>query len=674
VAGFPCFQAKQREIPFVMQSMIRKHKQALAIFIFVVIGIPMVFFGVPEFWNSPNSRQEVSIGKVGDVPLKAQDFTQMLAPFRNRTGPDGQETTFASLEADGTVDKIIGRMIDGAVITNVDQQRKFDVDKSLLESQLKEFSDFKDEQGNFDAKLWNQWVESPTVNWNEIYERVRESVSRQVFMDMALAPAGRVLEADITKELEKKSTAMRVKYYKVDPGVTPTEEQIKATYDKEVAKTDGKPKYKKPDQYVIDYVALSLQAPVPALATDLVKQAREGSDFAALADANSMLKAKNGGEMGGWQRERENESEQRKPLFALKPGEVSEPVASALGYYIYKVDEERTAEDGVREVKARQILIEAKLSDEEKTAVLAKANEISEKAKSVGLAKAVEELNAAGATFEIKRTPTFDRESTEIEGIARIDLAKFRSAFETLDVGTKLTVIESAQHNFVAEVAEKIDGPVPPLEEIREKVLEDTVRALKGEEPYLGQVKEAADKIKAQVANIDEIPTKFPDLKGTVGESEEFKVSDFIVKIPATATTTDRPFIPSDKVYDLLNGKAAGAFAGPLSGFGGGDAYFVQLIEMKPPTEEDKKTWDAQRKEIRDQRVNQAKNQLMEDLTKDLTASTITTLGFERDEEMIGQLLDRGNRTAPATEAPATGAPAAAAPTESAPAADAATK
>lgn len=650
-----------------MQSLIRKHRQALAIFIFLAIGVPMLFFGVPEFWKANNLRQEINIGKVGDVPLKADDFSRMLAPYRNRADKDGNVPSFASLEADGTVQRIIDRMVDAAVITNVEEQRHFDVNKELLVQQLKDFPDFKDENGNFDVKIWNQWVESPTVKWNDIYDRVRESVSRQVFMEMAIAPASRVLESDITKELEKKSTTLRVKYYKVDPGVEPTEEQIKATYDAEVAKE--KPKYKKPDQYIVDYVALSLQAPVPALANDVLKQARDGADFAALADTNSMLKAKNGGEMGGWQRERENESEQRKPLFALKVGEISDPVPSALGYYIYKVDEERTAEDGVREVKARQILIEAKLSDEEKAAVLAKANEIAAKARTAGsLAKAVEETNALGESLEIKRSPKFDRESTDIEGITRIDLAKFRGAFDAVDETTKYNPIESGQHIFVAEVAEKIDGPVPPLEEIHDKVTEDTVRSLKAEEPYIGKVKEFAEKIKAQVTNIDEIPAKFPELKGAVGESEDFKVSDFIVKIPAAAPAQDRPFIPADKTYDMLVGKQPGAFAGPITGFGGNDANFVQLIEIKPPTEEDKKTWDAQRKEIRDQRVNRAKNELMQDLTKDLTARTMNEFLVERDEATLGRLLER-DRPAAATETPATEAP-----TESAPAADGAAK
>lgn len=650
-----------------MQSLIRKHRKAFGTFILVVIGFPMIFFGVPEFWNTNNARQEIAIGKVGEVPLKAEDFSRMLAPFRNRTDESGNPPSYASLEADGTVNRIIDRMVEAAVITNVDKARNFEVDKTLLEQHLKEFPDFKNEQGEFDPKLWNEWVSSPNVQWNEIYERVQEGMSRQLLIEMATAPAGRVLDSEVTAELEKRSTTMRIKYYNVVPAVEPTEEQIKATYDKEASKTDGPSRYKKPDQYVVDFVALSLQAPVPPLALDIVKQAREGVDFATLADTHSALKAKNGGDMGAWQRDSESTPAQRKPLFALKPGEVSDPVAAASGYFIYKVDEERTAEDGVREVKARQILIDAKLSDEEKAAITARGTEVLEKAKTVGsLAKAVEELNATTPGLEVKRTPKFDREASDIEGLDRVDLVRFRNAFDAVPEGEKFTSIESTQHVFAAEVIEKTPGPVPPLEEIRDRVKEDTVRSLKQEEPYINQVKEFADKIKAQVTNIDEIPAKFPELKGSVIESEEYKVSDTIVKIPSATTPENRPFIPAEKVYAALKGKNPGSFAGPISGFSGNDAIFIQLIETKPPTEEDKKNWDAERKEIRDNLMNRAKNQLMLDLTKDLKARTMEQYRFELDQQVLGAMLERdrpAEAAAPPTEAEAPAAEAAA-PTE----------
>ena len=662
-----------------MQDLIRKHRQLFAILIFVVIGFPMLFFGSQYSSITPTQTgaNDAAIGKVGEVPLKLEDVRRMVAPY-TRPQQDGSEKTLADLQVDGTLAKVIDRMTDGAIITNLEKQREFTVNKEVLEQQLKDLPDFKNpETQEFDKKIWNEWVASPQVNWNEIYERIQEDVSRQVFLDMVLAPANRVSDAEIAKELEKKYQTLKVKYYKVDVPVEPTEEQIKAQYDKELARTDGKPKYQKPDQFLVDYVAFSLQATVPPVAQEIIKQAREGGDFAALADQHSALSVKNGGEMGGWQRETPTTPESRKALFALKPGEVSEPVAGGNGFYIYKVDEERTAEDGVREVKGRQILLNAKMTEEDRAKVAAKAKELSDKAKAAGsLAKAVEEMNAAGAGLEIKRTPAFDKSAVALEGIAPADLMRFKMAFDTLTDATKYDPIdpgENGQHIYVAEVAEKTPGVVPPLEEIKEDVKKDAIRELKSQDDYKNKVKEAADKIKAAATSIDEIPAKFPELTGTVVESDPFKVKEFIVKVPSTVAPGERPFIPAEQVAEALEGKEPGQLAGPIAGFGGNDSYFVSLVEKTAATEEDKKEWEKERKDIRQQKVQQAKGELMQDLSKDLRERTRERFLVEVDSATLNEMVE-ASKPEPLAETPAAPAEApatTATETPAAPAADA---
>lgn len=76
-------------------------------------------------------------------------------------------------------------------------------------------------------------------------------------------------------------------------------------------------------------------------AQDIVKLAREGRDFGELAKLYSQgAKAEENGDFGfvgkGTMRE-----DFEKVIFALKPGEVSEPVKADTGYYIFKVDERK---------------------------------------------------------------------------------------------------------------------------------------------------------------------------------------------------------------------------------------------------------------------------------------------------------------------------------------------
>jgi parvulin-like peptidyl-prolyl isomerase len=83
------------------------------------------------------------------------------------------------------------------------------------------------------------------------------------------------------------------------------------------------------------------EAEAKAKADDLIKQLRAGGDFAALAKQNSDDKnsAEKGGEFGVvHQSDRLNEG-LKNAVFALKPGETSDPVRQPNGFYIIRVDE-----------------------------------------------------------------------------------------------------------------------------------------------------------------------------------------------------------------------------------------------------------------------------------------------------------------------------------------------
>lgn len=81
-----------------------------------------------------------------------------------------------------------------------------------------------------------------------------------------------------------------------------------------------------------------------AKAENLVKQIRAGADFAELAKANSDEKnsAAKGGEFGSIRRGDTIPEDIKTAIFALKPGEVSDPIRQANGFYILKVDERTT--------------------------------------------------------------------------------------------------------------------------------------------------------------------------------------------------------------------------------------------------------------------------------------------------------------------------------------------
>jgi peptidyl-prolyl cis-trans isomerase C len=87
------------------------------------------------------------------------------------------------------------------------------------------------------------------------------------------------------------------------------------------------------------------EAEAKAKAENLVAELKKGADFAALAKQHSDDKAsaEQGGDIGGIKRASTGvPAEVRTAVFALKPGEVSEPLPQPAGYYIFKLDQIKT--------------------------------------------------------------------------------------------------------------------------------------------------------------------------------------------------------------------------------------------------------------------------------------------------------------------------------------------
>jgi parvulin-like peptidyl-prolyl isomerase len=78
-----------------------------------------------------------------------------------------------------------------------------------------------------------------------------------------------------------------------------------------------------------------------AKAEDIAKQLRSGADFATLAKANSEDKnsADKGGEFGMIRESDRLNEGLKKAVFALKPGEISDPVKQPNGFYVIRADE-----------------------------------------------------------------------------------------------------------------------------------------------------------------------------------------------------------------------------------------------------------------------------------------------------------------------------------------------
>jgi peptidyl-prolyl cis-trans isomerase SurA len=107
----------------------------------------------------------------------------------------------------------------------------------------------------------------------------------------------------------------------------------------------------------------SQEATVLAQAQELVASLRGGADFAALASqVSSSASSDSRGDLG-WVRAATLAPELREPILALRPGQVSDPIAGPNGVQIFQVRDHRVqaAEGAAERARVRQSLEQEQL-------------------------------------------------------------------------------------------------------------------------------------------------------------------------------------------------------------------------------------------------------------------------------------------------------------------------
>ena len=616
-----------------MQDWMRKHRRLIMFFILIFIGVPFVFmYGVPAMRGQQESHQDNVIAQVGGVPLMESEFRRNLnAAISSRTQGDAERPSFQDLDADGSAQRILEQMIDSALIKLKERDRDFHVNESLLVDQMRQWEFFQNESGQFNAQAWNEWVGS-VARWDDIYDEMRESVARQVFLGAVTAPAKRVLDRKITEELKADHTSLRVKYAKVEMAVTPTEEEIQ----KHLAENPDR--YRSPEQHVAEFIAVPMTPDMPELALDLVERARAGEDFAELAKEYSDLTVPEGGDMG-WRSVEQFSAPHLEPLFALKVGEVSDPVLGPTGFFIYKNEEERTNEQtGEFEIRGRQIVLHTELDDEGRAAREALAETLAERLRGGEAPETV----AADAGLFLRRTNPYDRNTTRIDHVSANDMFQFRPQ-SVAKKDTPWEPIKGRDNIYLTRIVETREGDVPPLEEVRERVVEGVINERKRTDEYREQIAAYADEMKGRIQSVADIAELYPELEISLGETEEpFTRNDMLFQQEIYVQTT--------QIFAAMKEAEPGDVVGPLSGFFG-DTWFFELVERIDPSEEELAALEEERQAIVERLTQTAQFEILSDYTKDLRERMLASVAYTQDAAAFDRIL--GRDWAPPVEAPA---------------------
>ncbi len=609
-----------------MQEWMRKHRRLIMFFILVFIGVPMViFFGMPSGAPNRDAGQDNVIARVGNVPITESQFRRRLDAMAEQRANQQQtgRPSYRELDEDGTVQRVVEQMIDAALITMKAEERSLNVDESLLAKQMQDWDWFKDENGNFKRDAWNEWV-SNVSNWDDIYDELRGEISREVFLGAVTAPAGRVRKDKIDEELLAEQTQMRVRYAQVEIALDISDEEIQAHYD------ENPDEYREPEVYMAEFVAIPIIPDVPELAWELILRARDGEDFAELANEYSDQKEPEGGAMN-WRREGSFVSDHLKPFFALEVGEISEPVLGPTGYHIYLVEEERFNEVANEwEVRGRQIVLNTELDPEILEERKRLAHEIAAKMQATDDPAAVAEEYG----LEILQTDYYNRWKMEIENItATRDMYRFRGRSLDEDY-PPWEPIEAILHIFLANIIDTQPGDLPPLEEVRDDVIENITNERKRTEEYQEELAERIEAIEGQVVSLDAITELDPKLSVEIAETEEmFSRRDSLFQQEIYVQTRD--------IFAALKDKEEGEIGGPVPGLLGG-YWFFELAEREAPTPEELAELDEEREELKERLVRTAQFEILADYAKDLRERMMASISYTQDAEAFDRILGRG--------------------------------
>lgn len=471
----------------------------------------------PTWWSSAPSFWPASVlwrhEEVGTEEFRNR-FEQVRQQQRAEQGDAFDARAFEDI---GNKRAVLDSLIDQKIQAMAAQAAGVTVSDSMVIDEIQRIPAFQVD-GRFDPQRYQLALASqvPARTPAQFDQLVREGLEQGLVMT-ALAESNFVTDAEMDRLIRLLGEQRDVSVLVVpaaDPGTDAIPDaQVQAWYDAHLAE------FRAPEQVTIEYISLDaadMPAPPPAdeatlrqrydqqsekvaeqeerlashilvevdpdadaatvqaaeaKAAGLAAQARaEGADFAALAGKNSDDAASAGGDLG-WINRGMMPGALEDALFAMTPGDISDPVKTEFGWHVIQLREvkagERESFEDMRETLAREQAEadrESMFNDLSSRVVDAVLENPS------GLALAAESAN-----LKVQKLGPFDASSTD--GIAASPAVK-RAAFSEILIqdGTVSDPIEvGPDHNVWVRVVSHTPAEAQPLAAVRDQVV-DAIR------------------------------------------------------------------------------------------------------------------------------------------------------------------------------------------------------
>ncbi len=408
-----------------------------------------------------------------------------------------------------------------------------------------------------------------------------------------------IMERNIKNEFIKRNVNYTISGIHITSGNVPVEEsepsdsEIREEYNK--SKSDFKHDELRSVSYVswIKEPAKNDSVSVQKLATAIYERAKEGEEFATLANEYSVDPGNQGTKGGdlGWFGKGQMVKEFEKAAFTAKKGEIIEPVKSNFGYHIIYVRDKKV-ENGEEKVLASHILLKIEISSTTLSNLKRDATLFSYDAQDNGFSSAVSEHN-----LDIGNHKKMNEEGFSIKGLGGLR-AGVRFAFNS-KVSDVSDILENDQYFSVFTLDTIIAPGFKSYEEVQAQ-LKGTLKKTKVMAATLDEANKLLLTISGKDMKLDDAIDEDSELDAVKNESKQL-VQGF--------TSIGR----SNYVTGALLAAKPGEILGPLE-TGRGHA----IIELKEISVFDSTEYEVQKESLRKTIFNQKQNQFFQAWLDDL--------------------------------------------------------
>lgn len=610
-----------------MLDRMRRHKGWLKWSLALVV-LTFVLFYVPDFLSSttgaaPSDTVAVVEGKAITVREFQRRYTAQMQAYRQAYGAQLSEDLLRQL---GIEQQILQQLVDEEAMVAEARRQNITASDVEVRERILAIPAFQ-ENGHFiGEQRYRQMLQmnNPPLTHSEFEDQVRRAVLVQKLRD-AVTGWMSVSEQDVADEFRRRNEKVKLEVVPITPEAFRNQvhvsdedlasyfEQKKESYrvgekrrikyavldiDTVRAQVEVSPteieafyqqnlsQYQTPEEVRASHILLKTEgkdeAQVRARAEEVLKRARSGEDFAALAKEFSEDESNNtnGGDLSYFGRGA-MVPEFEQAAFAMKPGEISDLVQTSFGFHIIKLVERRDATtrplDDVRaeiedQLKSQKAQAQAESQAKALEGQIKTAADLERLAKDRG-------LEVVETSFLLRDDP--------IDGLGPSPEVSAQ-AFQLADNAVTPTLRVSRGWVF-ATVTGKQDPYVPQLAEVRDRVRDDLVR------------ERASELAKSKASEIAATLQSAPDFAAAVKRlGLEVKPTELITRGSPLPDIGASPEV--DKVAFSL---PQGAVSDPISTPQG--TALVRVVETEAVTPEQ---LAAGRDQLREELSNQRRDQL----------------------------------------------------------------